>query len=238
MTLVCYLDDSGTDAVNPLVAMAGYIGTVDAWQAYEKEARPILNAKGVSILHGKEFFSNDGEFKGWKVDERVAFVKAINAALRPRVGLAICFSTLKSSFVDGQRGRPKNQSPYGFCFTGLLDRLFKDEGFMKAVRLPGVNLSFVIEDGNRHNDEILQRYQRLKRDHGKELPFLAGMAFAAKDSSVAIQTADLFAFLTRRQAVAMEKNNREPIPHHQYLTALREGIRDIGFAATEFGYDD
>jgi hypothetical protein len=36
----------------------------------------------------------------------------------------------------------------------------------------------------------------------------------------------------------MEKNNREPIPHHQYLTALREGIRDIGFAATEFGYDD
>ena len=238
MTLVCYLDDSGTDEVNPLVTMAGYIGTVDAWRAYEADERPILDAKGVSILHAKEFYSNDGEFKGWKIDERVAFVKAINAVLRPRVGLAISFSTLKSSYTDGQKNRPKNQSPYGFCFAGILDQLLKDEGFMKTVQISNVSVSFVIEEGNPHDEEILQRYQRLKENHGKELPFLAGMSFAAKDSSIAIQTADLFAFLTRRQAVSMERNNREPIDHHQYLTALREGIRDIGFAAVEFGYRD
>ncbi len=102
--------------------------------------------------------------------------------------------------------------------------------------MPGVDLSFVIEEGNANNQEILQRYLRLKKKREHELPFLGGMAFAAKQSSIAIQMADLFAFLTRRQAVAMQRNGGQPVEMNPYLALLREGIRDVGFAATDFGY--
>lgn len=238
MTLVCYLDDSGTDKENSLVTMAGYIGTADSWRAFEESAHTILDEHGISIVHAKELYSNDGEFAGWSIDKKCKFIQKLNAVLAPRVGLAISFSTLKNSFKKRQEGRTKTQSPYGFCFSGVIDRLLKDDGFMKVVKQSGVNISFAIEDGNKNNNEILQRYMRLKEKHGSELSFLSDMAFVKKNSSIAIQMADLFAFFTRRHAVAMEKNNREPIEHHRYLTTLRMGIRDVGFAATDFGYGD
>lgn len=236
--LVCYLDDSGTDSHNPLVTMAGYIGTVDAWEAFELQAAEFFTSWSISLLHGREFYNNDGEFKGWKIDDRLEFVRQFNRILAPRVGLAVSFSTLKSTFESHRGSKHKVQSPYGCCFQGIIDQLLKDDGFAAVVKRPDVTISFMIEEGNNNNAEIFQRYQRLKHNHGKELSFLRDMVFVEKNSSIAIQAADLFAFLSRRQAVTMERNNREPIKHHQYLAALRKDIRDIGFAATDFGYRD
>ena len=234
--LVSYLDDSGTDAENPLVTMAGYIGTVDAWRAFETEAAAIKSDFGVTDLHGKELHDGGGDFKGWPVAKKCEFLRRINEALAPRVGLAVSFATLKGSFRERQAGHPTVQSPYGFCFTGILDLLLRDESFLAVIERPGVTISFVIEEGNKNNQEILQRYQRVKKRHPGKLKFLSGMVFAAKGSSIAIEAADLFAFLTRRHAVAMESGGRIPIEPSPYLSILRANIRDIGFAATDFAH--
>jgi len=69
----------------------------------------------------------------------------------------------------------------------LFHALLKDQQFRQVVTVPDVNLSWVIEQGNQHNDEIVQRYQRLLRDRGDKVPFFAGMALAPKNSTVAIQ---------------------------------------------------
>ena len=234
MVLVCYLDDSGTDAANPLVAIAGYIGTVDAWRAFESDAAIITREFQVNDLHGKALHDGEGDFEGWTIAKKSEFIRRINEVLAPRVGLAISFATLKSSFRERQENRPRVQSPYGLCFTGVLDLLLKDESFLSVIERPGMTISFVIEEGNPNNQEILQKYQRMKRRHPDKMKFLSGMAFAPKGSSIAIGVADLFAFLTRRHAVAMERGGRTPIDPSPYLAILRTGIRDIGFAATDF----
>ena len=238
MSLVCYLDDSGTDKANPFVTMAGYVGTVDAWRAFENEARPLLNEFGVSVVHAKEFYSNDNEYEGWSIDKRCDFIRRINAVLAPRVGLAVSFSTLKGNFVESpDPNRPRKQSPYGFCFQGLFEMLLRDDGFARTVKLPGVSISFVIEDGNPHNNEIQLNYERIKTEHKTALPFLGEMTIEKKASSIAIQMADLFAFFTRRQTIASERNSRVPVKNDRYLKILRQGIRDLGHAATGFGYN-
>ena len=238
MTLVCYLDDSGTDAANSMVTIGGYIGTQESWRAFELDARRVMNEYGVTYIRGRDIHSNNGEYAGWTTDKKTEFITRLNQVLAPLVGLAISCATLKSVFNVRAIGHVRTQSPFGFCFEMLIHRLVNDEGFSKVVRRPNVALSFVIEEGNSNNNEIFQRYERLKAAHGTELPYFAGMTFAAKNSSIAIQMADLFAFLTRRQAVAMEKNSRNPIEPHRYLTALRTNIRDIGQASTDFGYSD
>lgn len=237
MVLVCYLDDSGTDTHNPLVTLAGYIGTVRSWAAFERDARGIVDRFGLTHIRGMDLWKTKGEFKGWPYDRKVEFVAAINRALAPCVGLGVSFSTLKEVYEERARGRTRIQSAFGFCFEAMIDRLVKDEGLRRAIEAQeGSTLSFVLESGNSHNSEVMQRFKRLVRDHGSKLPFLATMREEPKHSCFAIQAADLFAFLTRRQAVAMHKNGDKPVLHDRLLTTLRQGIRDIGWASTDFAY--
>jgi hypothetical protein len=53
MTLICYLDDSGKDAQNPITTIAGYVATAEAWAEYEAAVEPIFARYGV--------FGNSGE---------------------------------------------------------------------------------------------------------------------------------------------------------------------------------
>lgn len=238
MVLVCYLDDAGTDPQNQFVSLSGYIGTLESWRTYEGEAQKVMDDFGVHYIRGRDLWATDGDYKGWKIDKKLDFITRLNNALAPCVGLALSFGTLKSKYSERAKGRTMIQSPYGFAFEMLFTALLNDGGFSSVVKKGGVDISFVIEEGNLNNDEIFQRYQRLKLNHGAKLPFFSGMAFADKNSSNAIQTADLFAFLTRRQREAMENNGRKPVEQHQFLQALRKDIRDIGRASTDFGYSD
>src|SRR5689334_21046002 len=63
--LVCKLDASGTDAANPVITMAGYVGLLSGWLDFEVRARKVLDDYGVCVLHAKEFYDTDGDFKGW-----------------------------------------------------------------------------------------------------------------------------------------------------------------------------
>lgn len=238
MALVCYLDDSGTNPQDKIVALAGFIGTIDSWAAFEVDAQRIMDEYGVTYIRGMDIYQNDGEYKNWTIDKKCEFISRLNQALVPNVGLVISCSTLRANYSERAKGRPQIQSSFGFCFEMLFHLLIKDEGFRSAVSEPRVDLSFIIEDGNSHNDEVFQRYERLKQNHGSDLPFFAGMSFVKKRSSIAIQMADLCVFLTRRHAEAMEKNGRQPTERHRYLDALLSGIRPVGRVSTDFGYLD
>ncbi len=241
MTLVCYLDDSGTDTHNQFVSIAGFIGTIDSWAAFECDAKSIMDKYGVTYIRGRDIHASDGEYSDnavWTRNRKGQFIADLNAALAPKVGLALSFGTLKTQYSNRSRGRTQIQSSFGFSFEMLFHALLKDEQFSKVVSEPEVNISFVIEEGNTNNAEIFQRYQRLKLDHGTRFPFFSGMAFADKNSTAAIQMADLFAFLARRHSEAMEKNGRNEVKEHEYLTYLRKDIRCLGRVSTDFFYAD
>ena len=170
------------------------------------------------------------------MNRKIEFISALNDILVRRIGLGLSFATLKSKYDERSLGRTRIQSAFGFSFEMLFRALIKDESFAKVVRQPGVNLSFNIEDGNKNNDEIFQRYERLKRDHGEKLTFFGKMKFVAKKSSLAIQVADLLAFLMRRYVEDMEKNGRKPISEHPYLAALRANTRFLSRASVDFEY--
>ena len=177
MALVCYLDDSGTNKHDTIVSLAGFIGTIDSWSDFEIDAQVIMKEYQVNYIRGMDIYHTDGDYKGWSIDKKLGFIRRLNKALSPRVGCAISCSTLRAVYSERAKGRPQIQSSFGFCFEMLFHLLIKDEGFRSAVSEPRVDLSFIIEDGNSHNDEVFQRYERLKQNHGSDLPFFAGMSF-------------------------------------------------------------
>lgn len=231
--LVCYLDDSGaSDRLVPFATLGGYVSYKAAWADFEPEARAYLDDAGVNCVHAKDFYSNDGEFKGWKVDQRIEFLDGLFNIFRPRAQLGISHSCLKATHLarKADTGLGKNQSPLGFAFAAILNDVVVDPILGRDAKFDGIE--FVLEDGNKNNSGIIKSYGNIKRQHGAD--FLKEIRVVGKRDCVAVQMADLMAFFSRRQACQMESNDREPVEFDKYLKIMMRGIRTIGRASTDF----
>jgi hypothetical protein len=81
VTLIAYLDDSGTHLESHNAVMAGYWGGVKAWSALEYRWKEVLRSEGLQDhgFHAKEFWPRiDGErfgpYKGWSDERHHAFI--------------------------------------------------------------------------------------------------------------------------------------------------------------------
>jgi hypothetical protein len=152
---------------------------------------------------------------------------------RPHVQLGITHSCLKATHAarKADTGLGKNQSPLGFAFTAVLNDLVDDPELGRDARFDGIE--FVLEDGNNNNAGIIKSYGNIKRLHKAE--FLKEIRVVGKRDCVAVQMADLMAFFSRRQACQMEANSREPVEFDKYLKIMMWGIRNVGWASTDYG---
>lgn len=75
--LICYLDDSGKDPQSSITTLAGYVATDTAWQAFEADVEPWFAEFNVNILHARDLHASDGEFKGWSILKKQAFVSRV-----------------------------------------------------------------------------------------------------------------------------------------------------------------
>jgi hypothetical protein len=87
--LVCYLDDSGKDAQNPITTIAGYVASEEAWAAFENEVEPYFAERNVSLLHALDLHGTRGEFREWSILSKQAFVARIAQAASKHVSFGV-----------------------------------------------------------------------------------------------------------------------------------------------------
>lgn len=232
MALICYLDDS--DHIDhPAVTIAGYVASEKSWSLFEERAGEYLRKHKIASIHAMDFENHKGEFKGWEPPERLAFLTGLCSILRTHVILGVSASTYKDAhrMAKARTGQGKNQSAYGWSFTAAQDLLLKDTGI--RARLRTERLSYVIEDGNKHNAGVLRSFGAIKKEHN--LSQVDSMTFAKKNSTIALQMADVLAFYTRRHVAAMDRNNQQQVEYSPALKVLTGcGIHYLGRAATDF----
>jgi hypothetical protein len=78
--LICYLDESGSDAENPVLTVAGYVGRESSWAEFETEVERWFSEFGVTVCHAKDLHSGRKEFKDWTVLRKLAFVSRLGSA--------------------------------------------------------------------------------------------------------------------------------------------------------------
>jgi hypothetical protein len=236
LMLLCYLDDSGKDPQNPITTIAGYIARDVAWPRFEAEVETWFTAFGVRVLHAKELHDTDGDFAGWSKLRKQAFISRVCQARQPHVMMGLSMSALKGTYAvrAAESGRKRTVTPYCFCFNVIVDWILRDIRLGKFSNSEGV--AFVIESGHENNDEAEQEFYAVRRLHGIE-HLLHSIKFVPKDDCRAIQLADVLAFYSRRDGVAMERAQRECRPHvpEDMLKVLVETTPHRGFVATDFG---
>jgi uncharacterized protein DUF3800 len=239
--LVCYLDDSGKDPQNPVTTLAGYAGTEEQWRGFETEVEPIFTDYGVKVLHAKDLHNTDNEFDGWPVLKKQAFVARICRALSHHVPLGMSVSVAKEPYARrvAESGHKRPITPYSWAFNLLIDWILTDIRVGRIANTEG--LSFLLEAGHENNAEAEKTFHKVRRSYGLE-HILRSICFVSKESSRAIQMADLFAFYSRRHGAAtylatpetrLEMRNEPGI----MLNVITEAVPHRAYVATDFGPD-
>ncbi len=200
MVLVCYMDDSGTDRDSAVVTVAGFLAPMESWAEFESAAGHMFAGHGISLLHTVDLHASDGEFKGWTRKKKCEFCTELASLMRPFMPFGISVSAKKSVYRHrkAEYDAWHNHSAFGTAFFQAMlityGRIFYDLPGMMAH--PKIDLSVIMEDGNKNNQDALGVFNSLKHDKG--LVKLASMSFAGKKTCIAIQTADFLAFYSRR----------------------------------------
>lgn len=231
--LVCYLDDSG-EQKEPVITCAGYISIVDEWIEFERVARNWFNELGLDYLHTVDLYHRRNFFKGWTSADTLKFSRRLYGILEPHVAYGIEFSVLKQRFHEQKKvlNLKKEGSSFGFCFTGVLDKLLKDEGVKAALQIPNVNISFVVENGHCNNKDVMTKFYKWKCNSGFPL---GSIRFEDKKKSVALNMADFLAYFCRRIRNADKDNMRED--DKKFFLSAIGGVNHRYFLATDFGDD-
>ena len=240
VVLVCYLDDSGKDPQNPITTLAGYVARDTGWEAFESEVEKWFEEYGVGVLHAKELRDTDGDFKGWSVLKKQAFVSRVCQARSPHFMMGLSVSTLKDQYQlrAGESDRKRTATPYAFCFNVINDWIFRNVRIGPFSNKEGV--AYILECGHENNPEVEAEFAAIKTLHPDIAPLMHSISFVSKNSCRAIQLADLFAFYSRRDGVAQLRARQGGAESHTIDTMIKiivEGVPHLGFVATDFGPD-
>jgi hypothetical protein len=234
--LVCYLDDSGKDPQNTVTTLAGYVAREQDWKTFETEVEPIFKRYEVPILHAVQLEGTKGCFKSWSVLKKQSFVAQISSVLAKHSMLGVSMSCHKETYdlrAKEAKGKRQANRPYTFCFNVILDWLLKDIRTGKAAWEEGV--AFVLELGHENNPQAEQAFHSIRKKYNAESA-LRSISFVPKEDSRAVQMADLLAFYSRRNAVALVRAKEADEDHtaETMLKIIEEKGEFKSVVATDF----
>lgn len=237
--LVCYLDDSGKDPQNSITTIAGYAAAIPQWVAFEAKAETVFLEYGVKTLHAADLHGSRGEFVGWSILKKQAFVAKLCMALSLHALLGVSASAHKAQYKlrAAESGRKRTVTPYTFCSNLLIDWLLTDVRVGKLANTEG--LALILESGHENNAEAELNFFEVRKQHNLD-NILRSISFVGKEDCRAIQMADLFAFYSRRHGVEMEAASPEDRSRVQrtpgpMLNIMTESLPHRAFVATDFG---
>ena len=211
---------------------------IQDWAAFETKVEPIFAHAKVDILHAVDLHHTTGVFKGWRVLSKQAFVARICRVLSEHNMLGVSMSAVKQTYAkraDERIGR-RPVTPYSFCFEVIIDWLLRDIRTGRAVWEEGVAL--ILEAGHENNPEAEKEFYALRKLHNLD-GVLRSISFVPKTDSRAIQLADLFAYYSRRDGVAMARSiasGQKAYEPEKMIRIITERGLHRGFIANDFVY--
>jgi Protein of unknown function (DUF3800) len=192
----------------------------------------------VKVLHAKQLHDTDGDFANWTVLRKQAFISRVCQARLPHLMMGLSISALKGTYKlrEEESGRKRTISPYTFCFNVIIDWILRDIKIGRPANTEGV--AFMLECGHENDPEAVEAFHDIRKRHNIG-HILHSISFVPKESSRAIQLADLLAFYSPRDGVALynaRTQARESYKIDTMAKIITENLPYRSFVATDFGH--
>lgn len=222
-SFAAFFDESGTHG-SPVLALAGYLATVEQWTEFSREWGEALNQESLTHFHMSKFEARRGEFTGWDKERRLRLQKRLIGIIKRRVNVGIfCALNLRDYEETMTEWRKAHfGSPYNFCVKLCLG--FTSLWAQKYKRTEPI--TFVIERGAGYNSEINNSFNGIFADETlRKLFRLGSLTFVDKKAALPLQAADLFAYevwkdATNRFVIDAGKKR----PERKSFRSLRETV--------------
>uniref|UniRef100_B0T1Z1 DUF3800 domain-containing protein n=1 Tax=Caulobacter sp. (strain K31) TaxID=366602 RepID=B0T1Z1_CAUSK len=231
--IVIYLDDSG-EAADPFITLAGYLATTGEWKKFEAEARAYLEAFGVDHLHTVDLHRRRKAFDGWSREKVREFANGLFAILGKYSVVGMSFSVLKEVFNAKRVNLKREGAATTFCIKGIVARLLSNPVVVEILKWDGVDISIVLEKGNRHDGAIVKEFERISAMNGR----FKSIALADKKSAIALQVADFLAYFSRRLLCLDRSHPRYDDERAFFDEVIKNVVNHDLFVATDFHVDE
>ena len=162
--LTAYLDESGIHAGSRICAIAGFVGTDEQWDIFERRWKQAIRAEGITQFHMAEFESRLNEFSGWSNTRRRNFLATLIGIIAARhlyaVGSGLSLEDYNRLAEPDKawmtHGNP--DQPYFLCFQhGIVESAHRADGLDAHERVAGTDERG--RDGQAHGPMKKERLQ-------------------------------------------------------------------------------
>jgi hypothetical protein len=223
IVLRAYLDGSGTDPQQKVVAVAGWAASEREWDWWEREWLALLAELNIKRWHHTDFLRKKGEYADWNDAKNLLAhgeVCRIMNEIRPfGIGAAVWRVDYEELWKTGKWNMPRD--PYAFCLDHCLEALI--HRFHEVPRDEGIAI-YVDQDDPEHIDlgrrvaawhEAYLRSNREARNPDRA----ASTIYGSNLQYIPLQAADILANETYRYM-----HDKTGIP---YLGAMVIGATDV-----------
>jgi Protein of unknown function (DUF3800) len=214
--LQAFIDDSTSNTGDKAFFLAGYINTVEMWEAFANVWDFALKqSPSIEYLKMSEAESLRGQFRGWSREERDAkIIKLAQVINLSRPHFVFCSVNGDEYIKIITPVAPQNlKNPYFMAFWGIIDsaaRYLQNAGDILPVE-------FIFDDQGSMGDDAALFYQEMKKNLAPDLRAVLGNTpiFRDEKNLLPLQAADMLAWHVRRNH---EKSSDEGRPAYKLIT--------------------
>ncbi|HWA95971.1 MAG TPA: DUF3800 domain-containing protein [Terracidiphilus sp.] len=230
-----FIDDSGSGGDSPWFVLAGYLGTVDAWDKFDRPWLAVLDGPPkIEYFKSSEAESlrSDGQWKGITAEQRNRRIDALIQVIGDHATQPFCVRLQQKDYdeVIKQWVPPMWQNPYYFLFIGFLSSVTSINKFLGG----GKQIEFIFDHNNQVKKPSLKLYEQVAH-----LSQFAGrirdIHYEDEKIFLPLQAADLIAWQIRRRHCASEPPRRHydaavgcaPMAFYEHIIS-RDHLHELG----------
>jgi hypothetical protein len=197
--LRAYFDDSGTHAGSPIVMIAGYVATEQAWDSVQQAWKRVLDefaSKGVTWFHMSEFQGGHGQFAGLDEPLRKYLINQLSGILETADVQAIWAGVNAEEWdeLTTPRFLQKYPKPYHLCFDEVVSQLWR----WSRHHAEGTPVPIIFAAQNEYQGHIEEIYTAWRK-HPRAGEFLGQLSYGFPKQVIPLQTADMLAYEARAE---------------------------------------
>jgi Protein of unknown function (DUF3800) len=208
-TLKAFIDDSGSGGDSPWFVLAGYVGTAEAWDAFDEPWRKVLNGPPkLDYFKHSEVYGFDTQWAPLSKSERHerldSFIKVIGAHATRSIYVRLKqqdYDEVIKPFIPLQW-----QNPYYFLFIGFLSAATMTAKYLRD----GDSVEFFF-DGNQEVEKPSRKLYGQAADLSQFRQRVENIFYKDEKQFLPLQAADLLAWEVRRRFSVEE----EPRPQFE-----------------------
>lgn len=236
--LRAFIDDSGSGGDSPWFVLAGYVGTVEAWDAFDEPWRAVLKGPPkLEYFKSSEAESLKCEFTGIVKDERNQRIDSLIRIIGEHALRAMYVRVRQQDYNEVIKPYiPESwDNAYYFLFTGIISAATSVEKYAGTSR----PIEFFFDTANRLEKPSKQLYGQVS-----DLPQFGNRVinihYEDEKEFLPLQASDLVAWQIRRRFSVEEPHrpqfegalNCPPEPYFSH-TITRSELEDLGTAIEE-----